>query len=863
MTANEHEGAEWIHPPQDMVQTVHNIIEGYRMGAMRAIAQDPPQNSLDAKTQKPVVNAYTLHSRSTSSGEQLTILTITDHNTTGLRGPSLTEQELRGRKEGYLLKPNENWAAWEAMGYTKVDEYALGSRGQGKAAFLYHSLHDYEARDRTQVERMIILYDSLLEDGTYRLGVRMARPADLIISPPYNGDEARRIISSEWTGDGIEIPLELEPLTKVGTRIIVPYLRQETIDAFRSREVHRWLERTWWRAIQMGESEITVGWEGEERSAIGVPTWWADEQWRSGPVRDDLLVQSDVPIERDSDLRIKRIVLSYDESLEPDEILEDMPEYAGIQLLRGHQWIETRGAKGEYGDFVPPERRDGFRGFVEFDRKLEKQLRGMESPQHDRFNRQFAAVKRIDQRVAEAVKEFAIAQGWYTPGAETAKEDAAAQELLERIAAVFVEEGGGSEPEGAGLDWKASLYLDYPAMETTRVELGDSLGNISSSVVHDPADERWNVAVSLSVISPSGERQLVANKARVTKDGKTSADFDDILIGRVPTKESSIYFQNDGKYILVAEWSDETGVVAKASRNVWVQKDPVRPTGRDVSASVSVRNLDADRIRINHGERIRVRVGVTNRTRDDVIVGVDVTLGALQMADAREDEFEIPGSPLGDVPIKMIDDFEVTVFTIDPDDEPDGHYVVLEPGRHTVAMDVYGVDPSTAMAHASTAVYVAVDPDEGGPRLPFKVQAWESHALRNPVWELVPAVEPTKQSTLWYNPFHPLYKAADEADTRRGGRRTGGSIYGKLAFWAETHCGALVEWALHLYREQGDEAGFALLGSRPDTDQRPEWESYESKVEELTQSYGDPLAAAALQREVVSAMLYLVEQELE
>lgn len=861
MTTSESDNARWIAPPQNMVQTVHNIIESYRMGPMRALAQDPPQNSADAHASKPVVIDYTLHRRQTSDGSPVTLLTVTDRNTTGLRGPALTEEELRGREEGYLLRPEENWAAWEAMGYTKVDESALGSRGQGKAAFLYHSSHPYPAGDGRELERMVILYDSLLNDGTYRLGVRIARPADLIYSPPFEGDRARNIVTTTWEGDGIEVPLGLQPLTEVGTRIIVPYLREETIEAFRSEEIQRWLERTWWRAIQLGELEISVGWEDEARTSIGVPAWWADEPWRGRPEHEGLLVKSDLPIERDSDLRIKRIVLSYDEDLQRDEILDDMPEYAGVQLMRGRQWIETRGTKSEFGDYVPPEFRGGFRGFVEFDRKLDKRLRGMESSQHDRFRRQYAVVQRIDSRIAEAVREFATEQGWYTPGSEIAREDAAAQELLERIATVFVEEGSGTGPAGDGISWNARLYVTYPDSRTTRVELGDTLVGISAVISHDPPDDRKNLAVTLSVVSPNGEHQLVGNKARVTSDGKASADFGDLAIERVPTRDTAVYFPQNGKYILTAEWSDESGIVAKASRNVWVAKDPTRPQGRDFSASIRVTNLDAKRSRVNHGERILIDVGVTNRTQDDVILGVNATLGSLQLLDAVEDEFEIPGAPLGDVPRRLVDSYEVSIFTVDPEEEPDGRFVVLEPGRHLVAMDVYGDDPDTAVAHASSAVYVAVDPDEGGPRLPFKVQAWETHALRNPIWYLVPSLDSGRPWTLWYNPFHPLYKAAVDADGRRGGRRRAGKLYGTLAFWAETHCAALVEWALTLYNNRGDEGGFALLRSRPDTEHRPEWESYESKVEELTRSYSDPLAAAALQREVVSAMLYLVEQE--
>ncbi len=123
----------------DMVQTIKNTIQAYKMGALRALAQEPVQNALDAARagQQTVVVEYRLLRRRMPDGSGCYMLTVTDTGTTGLRGPMVTVEELKRRD--YKLKPEENWAAFEAQGYTKENEDALGSRGQGKAAFLYHS----------------------------------------------------------------------------------------------------------------------------------------------------------------------------------------------------------------------------------------------------------------------------------------------------------------------------------------------------------------------------------------------------------------------------------------------------------------------------------------------------------------------------------------------------------------------------------------------------------------------------------------------------------------------------------------------------------------------------------------------------
>ena len=93
-----------------------------------------------------------------------------------------------------MLEPGENWAAFEGQGFTKKDQSnALGSRGQGKAAFLYHSTP--VDPDGKQLNRHLMLYDTLLEDGEYRLGVRYAMPADTVREPPFLNGVARETLS--------------------------------------------------------------------------------------------------------------------------------------------------------------------------------------------------------------------------------------------------------------------------------------------------------------------------------------------------------------------------------------------------------------------------------------------------------------------------------------------------------------------------------------------------------------------------------------------------------------------------------------------------------------------------------------------
>ena len=367
---------QFTNTSSHMVQEVTNIIDGYKMGSIRALAQEPVQNALDARRpgSKKVDLEYRLLRRGTNSGAACFLLTVTDRGTTGLRGPIVSDEELTARQ--FKLTPEENWAAFEAQGYTKENEDALGSRGQGKAAFLYHSYVPGETR------RMVMLYDTLLEDGEYRLGLRFARPVDQILTPPLYNDEAKKAIQSVTypLEDRLQIPLGLEPLQEIGTRVIVPFLSDDDAKSVRpGGELCNWLQRCWWRAIQTGKLSIrVVEDETGKDEEITAPSWWQDfprqkdkhssaGRWIDLPDGGRACIWGDMTF--GDGYRIRRLALMHNDALDEDEIVGDHPEFAGIQILRGSQWIETRGARQDFGDSIPKDKRPGFRGFVEFHRQ--------------------------------------------------------------------------------------------------------------------------------------------------------------------------------------------------------------------------------------------------------------------------------------------------------------------------------------------------------------------------------------------------------------------------------------------------------------------------------------------------------------
>jgi hypothetical protein len=94
-----------------MINLIENIIQGYGMGPIRALAQEPPQNAKDAHKQKLVRIKYRLIKQELKDGEICYLLTVTDSGTTGLQGPVLSQEDIEAIGEyrnrvtiGQLLK---------------------------------------------------------------------------------------------------------------------------------------------------------------------------------------------------------------------------------------------------------------------------------------------------------------------------------------------------------------------------------------------------------------------------------------------------------------------------------------------------------------------------------------------------------------------------------------------------------------------------------------------------------------------------------------------------------------------------------------------------------------------------------------
>ena len=845
----------FVNTSSDMVRAVQNAIEAYDMGPLRALAQEPVQNSKDAKRGPEVHVEYRLHQRNSKHGGSYYLLTVTDYGTSGLIGPILTSAEREER--GGVLVAGENWAAFEGQGFTKKGgNDALGSRGQGKSAFLYHSRPGNIGGDIPK--RFLMLYDTLLESGEYRLGIRYAMPADRVKEPPLLGEEARTAVSSSDfdIGDGTSVSLGLEPLKETGTRVIMPFLSNEAVQAFRSGELYRWLQRLWWRAIQTGELQIGLTDEFGNAQNVEIPEWWRDESWKS----PNEMVMSKPNISIGDGLVIKRIVLAYDPSLGDDEIEVDKPQYMGVQLLRSGQWIETFDVR----EWVPAEYRRGFRGFAEFERRLERGLKHAEKPQHESFNGQHGAVRKVRQEIGNCVQEFAQQQGWMVgtkPHNPSARDQENATEFLRAFAASKRETATAQGGPGDHADtipvaqWKCTLSLDYPTQKSARVDWGQSIENISVTTQVDPPEGNRPATLTLQLTKDGGPSPVVVESREIeVMAGGLVEDFGDFQIIKGTGSTGKIQCQEPGVYQLRAVITHAGDRKAVAMRHIYMQCDPPPPPSQNPQTlSVTVQNVSREgEQRVRDGDEIAIQVTVSNRSTDDVTLQLGASFDDLLLEGSGP--ISLAGVPAGDVVVRQAAVYQrLRLYTSEPTD-PSHPYLVLQPGRYYVRADLYSAGGESPV-HSSKPVYFEVDP--GGPQsdMPFELRAIENNGPY-PMWALLN--EPNDRWILQYPVHYPIYEGLP--DQKKGGAK----LSGRMAFIAEICASGLVEWALEPMGQADESLVEQLKANPPDRADMVAWESYCEHLDQLVRSYDsqrieNPREYDRRRRHVVADMLHIFE----
>jgi len=432
--------------------SVNSTIHGYRSAKdkLAALAQEPTQNAKDNPMKEGDVPHITFELIKKGSNY---VLTITDENTRGLDGKRMDTSEVRklvNQNKGHLVS---NFTAMHSDNLSPKKHGAdkSGSRGQGKKALLFHSR--YFNKDNAEV--MNVFIDSLAkgEDGEnliYRSIFLGALPyRALFVS---EGKEAKEYLKeidlTTLTMDGTplsqmglkenKIKLGLKALTKNGTRITIPYLNEQTVEGFLDGTFKRWLERIWWKAIIDKQIKITLKLPNKNAETIKPLECWKDKPWENNSAGVEIdkfkgtKVWSDIePFSSTARLQaakdfkksgkkinIKRIVFDWDSERESDEINDgaDQNELNGVQWIRSGQWIKTDDIDkmSSHASISDISFKNGFRGFIEFDRATEAYLKSdeVETPQHDGYQMPNADIKNIKNVIQEKFEELAVEVGW-------------------------------------------------------------------------------------------------------------------------------------------------------------------------------------------------------------------------------------------------------------------------------------------------------------------------------------------------------------------------------------------------------------------------------------------------------------------
>ena len=847
--------SQLVSTPSNMVSTVRNAIDSYLMGPLRALAQEPVQNALDEKSAPQVRVEYRLHSRSTPDGIPYYLLTVTDSGTGGLKGLVLAPGQLDER--GYQLNDGENWAAFEGQGFTEKSGGDLGTRGQGKSAFLYHSNPSAILKDGR--ERNLILYDTFLADGEYRFGMRYAQPADKIMSPPYYGDDAQLTVMTEHPVEpGLIVSLDLEPLTETGTRIIIPFVTQDAIAAIHNHELHSWLQRCWWRPIQTGRLEITVTDEHAHTELIHPPPWWENQS--STTTSTATREYEDLPV--GDNLSIKRVVVHYDPDLQPDEIPGYPPQYAGVQLLRGQQWIQTINVR-DY-DSVPAERRAGLRAFAEFDRKLEEKLKDSEKPQHESFDGRYQYVPQIRQKIHQAIDDFAELQGWGKP-AKTEQVSKQDQEHAADFLSTFVnppKQTHSQKSAQAKLDtplsynWRCDLSAQFPDPDSNRADWGQTINNVAATVTVEPTPaNRW-AKLSFELISHGSQtRTVIQTKDIEVSDGSNIEQFGAFQIVQGHPHDRHLPCPEPGVYTLRVNLTHAGQRVDSASKRIYVQTDPPDPPEKQPYAvSIKVQNISNPQDkRTNSGDEILVHITAKNRTVSPATLELTASLEDLLLCDKRV--LNVPGTPAGDTPqVVTGTEDRLFLYNVTPPTTP-GRAVRLDPGKYTVRADLTIQGQYDPVAHASHAIFFEVSPAGQNPDLPFELQAIEDEGS-HPMWDL--RHTPPDQWTLLYHARNPIYKELPEQP------KTANKVAGRRSFITEVCAWGLLEWALYPLQTSDASKIDLLKQNATNGAGDPLRDQYLEKLERLELDYqqkgsNHPSEYDRLKRQTVADMLHIFQ----
>lgn len=360
--------------PANYIQICRNLADSYPF-IYHGVQKDAIQNAMDArKGRSPLHVEFNLF-----KNEKGMFFTITDTNTCGLTGPILAAEEFTED-----LPEDYHWARFESFAFTKSSPDALGARGQGKFIFLNAS------------QEYTMFYDTLRDDGIYRLGATRATETGCPIFP---GDTERPWENAIGDRTLFE-KLGVTRLTNVGTRVIIVNPIEEIARSVTDGSFANAIYETWHRALQKNRLTVTlVAWG--DRKEVSLPkiydfptmdsknirTWILGKDFRK-----DKIMLSDGTI-----FKVKNFYAMFrKEFVYPEEL-------QGIAIVQNGMKICSLNSR-----YLPFDIAEHVTGHIEFDRKLDRELRRgkNQEPTHYNLKWRSSVSRAIKEYIESALAEF-------------------------------------------------------------------------------------------------------------------------------------------------------------------------------------------------------------------------------------------------------------------------------------------------------------------------------------------------------------------------------------------------------------------------------------------------------------------------
>lgn len=530
---------------------VSQVRDGYErfMGVPHGVQKDAIQNGWDARKCKKGTGWSFEFEFISGKGREL--FTMSDSGTHGLTGRVITDS-----KEYYEDMPKElRWARFESLAFTKASAEDLGSRGRGKFIFVAASKEN------------IIFYDTLLEDGTYRLGTRVVTQIGSPVKH-WEGEKAKKKLSEITNG-------LIKPLKKVGARIIISEPVYELVDAIKSGDFEKYVSETWWEIIQKYDAKIYVTVNGK-RKRVELPSEYPL------PERDEKESGLFVWIKEHQKIpsieyKIRKLHLVFSEK-GVDELLRE------IAVQRKSMKVTT--IKSEY---LPKNISDKIFGYVTVDDDLEREIRKYESDEHYSIAYRNYVLQSFRTHVLNEIFEFAKKKLGYGKDPKEVKRErqrTAEQKAIDRINEISSDIGllapGKRTKKKEKREVKERLAKpvhfhmlepEYPNAGTLRINYGEKLGNIGTSIMNNTNKD---VKVKMKIFIRFSDRSL---KVFVDKNIMVSANSESKPEGPFEETFTESSYPNKGKHILTLTLvsMDEKTLgekIDKRTRGFYLEQNP-------------------------------------------------------------------------------------------------------------------------------------------------------------------------------------------------------------------------------------------------------------------------------------------------